>query len=184
MCIRDRSTINLANALWTYTHEFGKHVVSAYNTNKFLWKGFKWANYLETEEWLASIFTGLASWKVSSLNDLSKLIEKPTIWDICILISEHYNLKDTLKIINIYKKLIWSKLNIEDLVYRRKRFIHPDFKWVSPKDMAYTRWKNKVLYYLQSFNSEEEILNAVHALITFKLNIKAVSYTHLYVYKR
>lgn len=167
-----QSTINLATALWTYTHEFGKHVVSAYNTNKFLWKGFKWANYLETEEWLASIFTGLASWKVSSLNDLSKLIEKPTIWDICILISEHYNLKDTLKIINIYKQLIWSKLNIEDLVYRRKRFIHPDFKWASPKDMAYTRWKNKVIYYLQSFNSEEEILNAVHDLNTFKLNIK------------
>lgn len=167
-----QKSINLADALGTYTHEFSKHVVSWYNTNKYLWKGFKWANYLETEEGLASVFTALWSWKVSSLSDLRKLLEKPSLWAITILIGEHYNLEDTLNIMNIYKKLIGSKINIEDVVYRRKRFIHHTLPWSSPKDMSYTRGKNQIIYFLQSLSSEEELLIAIHDLNTFKLNMK------------
>ena len=127
---------------------------------------------METEEGLASIFTALWSGKVSSLSDLPKLLEKPSVWAITILVGEYYNLEDTLNIMNSYKKLIWSKLNIEDVVQRRKRFIHPTLPWSSPKDMSYTRGKNQIIYFLQSLSSQEELLTAIHDLNTFKINLK------------
>ena len=162
----------LSDALWSYTHEIGKHVISGYNTNKYLWKWFKWPHYLETEEGLASIFTALGRWKISYVNDLPKLLEKPSTGSICILIWELYNEKNTIHLMNIYKKLIKSKLDIDDMVRRRKRFIHPDAIGSNPKDMAYTRWKNEIIYFLQSMKSSKELIKNIHELNTFKLALK------------
>lgn len=165
--------IELWKLFWSYTHEFWKHAVSWYNTNKYLGKWFKGNDYLETEEWLAKVFEAVASGKVNTIWQLWQLLEKPTFATITMLICEHYNEKESIKIMNIYKKLLWLKTtNVEEIIQRRKRFIHPEMIWCSPKDMAYSRWLNKVIYLLQEQKTEEELWNMIHDLNTFKLNIQ------------
>jgi hypothetical protein len=138
-----------------------------------LGKWFKGNDYLETEEWLAKIFEAVASGKVNNIWELSQLLEKPSFTTIAMLVCEHYNEKDSIKIMNIYKKLLWLKTtNVEDIIQRRKRFIHPEMIWCSPKDMAYSRWLNKVIYLLQEQMTAEELWNIIHDLNTFKLNIQ------------
>ena len=44
--------------------------------------------------------------------------------------------------------------------------------WCSSKDMAYSRWLNKVIYLLQEQKIPEELWNVIYDLNTFKLNIK------------
>lgn len=182
--------ISIWLAIGRYEHEI-KHYYNGKRTEQYFWLGFTGANYLELEEWVASILTALGKWEIYTIADLKRYVKVPRLRSLLTFICEYYNRKDAIRIgILIQKALEWSagisdsnwdqEDNIEHIeriedtirhmIDRAKRFRDPSQAWSNSKDMAYPRWRTLVAKYLWKAKSEKELQELFHNLNTFKLS--------------
>lgn len=137
-------------------HELEKHWLSGVNTSKFLGKTFKGPGYLDFEEWMAKIHEAFVAGKISNLNDIKDLAEKPGIGLLTVFVCENYPRKKALEIMTLYSRMWTGTNNPEDLVDRRKRFVADNLPWASIKDAVYYRGQKKVIDLLTQWGTLEE----------------------------
>lgn len=146
--------ISLKRILELFDHEIWVHAIRWFNSTQTLKTNGDW--YLEIEEWMATLSELLFDEKIENI------IVEPTIHHISTFFAENMNWKYTKKMLEIYFKMIKSKItsteDIEkeslDRMLRVKRFVSLNEKWANRKDVSYTRWQSQVVYYFQNNDTE------------------------------
>ncbi len=145
-------------------HELEKHWLSGANTSKFLGKSFKWPGYLDFEEWMAKIHEAFVVGKISNLDDIKNLAEKPGIGLLTVFVCENYPREKALEIMNLYSRMGAGTNNPEVLVDRRKRFVADNLPWASIKDAVYYRGQKKVIELLIQWGTLEEAVKQFESM--------------------
>lgn len=118
------------------SHEIETHwIIMTNNENLFCWIRSVW--YQIKEEWTASLFWKISSWKVLEENWLS--ISDILVWEV-------FNWKTLKKFLEIRKKINpESKMTVNKRFERLKRWRDFELAWVNPKEKAYFVWKKEVI---------------------------------------
>lgn len=162
--------ISLKRIFELFDHEIWVHAIRGYNSNKTINANWDW--YLEIEEWMATLSELMFDTKIE------KIIVEPTIHHISTFFAENMNWEDTRKMLEIYFKMIRSKItSIEDIekealdrMLRVKRFVSFNEDWANRKDVSYTRWQSQVVNYLQ-ISDRQSKLNFMKDFYFAKLSI-------------
>lgn len=146
--------ISLKRILELFDHEIWVHAIRWFNSTQTLKTNGDW--YLEIEEWMATLSELLFDEKIENI------IVEPTIHHISTFFAENMNWEDTKKMLEIYFKMIKSKIvsseDIEkeafDRMLRVKRFVSLKEKWANRKDVSYTRWQSQIVEFFQNNDTE------------------------------
>lgn len=146
--------ISLKRILELFDHEIWVHAIRWFNSTQTLKTNGDW--YLEIEEWMATLSELLFDEKIENV------VVEPTIHHISTFFAENMNWEDTKKMLEIYFKMIKSKIvsseDIEkeafDRMLRVKRFVSLKEKWANRKDVSYTRWQSQIVEFFQNNDTE------------------------------
>jgi len=156
--IKKLEKISLKRILELFDHEIWVHAIRWFNSTQTLKTNGDW--YLEIEEWMATLSELLFDEKIENI------IVEPTIHHISTFFAENMNWEDTRKMLEIYLKMIKSKIvpteDIEkealDRMLRVKRFVSLNEDWANRKDVSYTRWQSQVVNYLQTSDRQNKLI--------------------------
>lgn len=148
---KDYEKLKIKKIIDLISHEIETHTVTNKNNQNLV--GFVKPIWYQTkEEWIASIFWMLASWK--NLQEIAK--PSKAIYQVlfCEIIEWKENLE---KFLQINKKLFPDlKIDIEKRIERLKRWKDFNEIWVNPKEKSYHLGKRQVI---EKINNKENILN-------------------------
>lgn len=148
---------SLKRILELFDHEIWVHAIRWFNSSKTLKTNWDW--YLEIEEWMATLSELLFDEKIGNV------VVEPTIHHISTFFAENMNWEDTKKMLEIYLKMIKSKItSTEDIqkealdrMLRVKRFVSLNEDGANRKDVSYTRWQTQVVNYLQTSDKQNKL---------------------------
>lgn len=175
--IEEYSELEIWRILDLISHEIETHLITLKN-NEILACSVRSIWYQTKEEWIASTF-----WKLSSWKDLYSSKELLSTTDI--LIWEIFPWEILKKYLKVRKKLEKNKnLNVKKRFERLKRWKNFLLNWVNPKEKSYFIWRKEVIKRLEnnenilnlflwrnSFNFEKDLLKIVWNTNDFK-NLK------------
>lgn len=144
------NTLKLKRILELIVHEIEVHFIVEKNNKQNLWDFRGWAN-LQREEWTASLSEDILSWYDWKKTWINFRFSQILMWEIL-------DWDDFNKFVEIFLKLQWERLSVKNSHILRKKRNYPLYlKWVQHKDTSYSRWKMKVVKFLEEWWNIEDL---------------------------